>query len=277
VNGVPGAETELERAGREAWELFTIPRKRPVSAEERRIRDTAERFVLHYAGERMDAEGDALAGYAWGTGPTVFLAHGWGGNGAQLGSLVAPLVERGLRVVAVDTPAHGESAGLRTNIFEFAGTLEAVVDELGPLHAVIGHSLGGAAAVIGATRGLPLGRLVLIAATARLREEVLKFTRRVELADEVERGMLAHMEQLFGTTVWDDTTLVRLAPQAAPHGLPALVVHDEHDPEVAFADSAELARVWGDGELFATSGLGHVALLRSRDVAARVVDFVAAG
>ncbi len=268
------SEPGLEVEARKAWESFTIPRARPISAEERRVLGQADRFSFEYDGERMDGSGGELAGFAWGEGPTVFLAHGWGGRGVQLGFFVEPLVARGFRVITIDVPAHGESVGQRTNIFEFVRTLRGAQERLGPFHALIGHSLGAAAAVICAEHGVDLGRLVLIAATARLRDEVLKFTRRVELESEVASAMLLHMQRIFGDSIWDDTTLVQLSRRFETDRVPALIVHDEHDGEVEFADSVELARVWGGSELFSTSGLGHVALLRSTMVADEVVSYL---
>jgi hypothetical protein len=47
---------------------------------------------------------------SWGSGPPVYLVHGWGGWRGQLGAFVDPLLARGYRVVAFDAPSHGESA-----------------------------------------------------------------------------------------------------------------------------------------------------------------------
>ena len=55
-----------------------------------------------------------IAGQVWGDGPTVYLVHGWGGHRGQLRSLVEPLVDAGLRVVAYDAPAHGDSGRARS-------------------------------------------------------------------------------------------------------------------------------------------------------------------
>ena len=52
--------------------------------------------------------GDAVA-EVWGEGPVVLLVHGWGGWRGQLGRFVAPLVDAGHRVVAVDAPGHGDA------------------------------------------------------------------------------------------------------------------------------------------------------------------------
>jgi len=258
----------------EAWELFTTPPARRVTAAEARILRGAERFVLDYPGERLEGGPCRLAAYAWGAGPTVFLVHGWGGRGAQLGFFVEPLVQRGFRVLAVDAPAHGDSDGTRTNIYEFAATLVEVVRRHGPVHAVVGHSLGGTAATLVASRGQYDGRLVVIGAMDRLCHEVSKFARRLELPDGVERGMRRHMEQLFHPGIWDETSLRSHTPEV---DLPALLVHDEDDQEVDVREIEDAARAWPGAELYRTSGLGHFAPLRNAAVTERVAEFVAGG
>ena len=88
-----------------------------------------------------------VRGRAWGAGPVVYLAHGWGGELAQLGAFVGPLVSSH-RVVAFDGLAHGRSdpgpsgAGQSTAV-ELARSLEAVAARFGPAKAVVAHSLGG--------------------------------------------------------------------------------------------------------------------------------------
>ena len=43
-----------------------------------------------------------MKAWSWGEGPIVLLVHGWNGRATQLGDFVAPLVERGYRVVAYE-------------------------------------------------------------------------------------------------------------------------------------------------------------------------------
>src|SRR5690606_9574208 len=83
---------------------------------------------------------------SWGEGPAVVLVHGWGGWRGQLGAFVAPLVERGRRVVAFDAPGHGEAApgvfGPGKGTFpEMVEALAAVAEHVGPAEGVVGHSL----------------------------------------------------------------------------------------------------------------------------------------
>ena len=65
---------------------------------------------LPLADERI-ALGDGLVAWRWGQGPRVLLVHGFEGNRAQFAAIVEALVRRGFAAVALDVPAHGESAG----------------------------------------------------------------------------------------------------------------------------------------------------------------------
>ncbi|MEV6490710.1 alpha/beta fold hydrolase [Actinoplanes sp. NPDC051633] len=112
----------------------------------------------------VDVGGRAVVGQTWGTGPNVYLVHGWAGHAGQLSAYVAPLVERGHRVITFDALSHGRSApgayGRRsTSIPELALSFTAVATAYGPAHAVIAHSMGGAATALAIRDGLTAGRI----------------------------------------------------------------------------------------------------------------------
>jgi pimeloyl-[acyl-carrier protein] methyl ester esterase len=99
-----------------------------------------------------------------GSGEPLLLVHGWGMHGGMWGS-VAEKLARQFRVLAVDLPGHGHSAG---NGSPF--TLDDIVNELSaqfdePI-AVCGWSLGGQIALRWAARHpAQVSRLVLVAST----------------------------------------------------------------------------------------------------------------
>jgi pimeloyl-ACP methyl ester carboxylesterase len=87
---------------------------------------------------------DRIVAEKWGSGPVIYLVHGWGGRRGQLDSFVAPLVQSGHTVVAFDAPSHGDSApGMfgrgRGLLTEFSAALGAVVRHFGPAYGVIAH------------------------------------------------------------------------------------------------------------------------------------------
>ena len=91
-----------------------------------------------------------------GDGAPVLLAHGWGGHAGQMKALAAGLIEAGMRPVIMEMPAHGRSAGLQSNLSQFARAIDYVVARLGeggqPVQALVAHSLGATAAAFATCR-----------------------------------------------------------------------------------------------------------------------------
>ncbi|HQW67941.1 MAG TPA: alpha/beta hydrolase, partial [Gemmatimonadales bacterium] len=56
--------------------------------------------------------------------------------------------------------------------------------------------------------------------------------------------------------------------------LPALVVHDVHDPDVPWTEGQQLAAAWHGAVLHTTERLGHRAILRDAGVIAKVIEFL---
>src|ERR671918_336718 len=74
-----------------------------------------------------------ISTWRWGSrdAPAVLLAHGWGGNAAQMRPFVFPLLQAGYRVIAYDQPAHGVSGGRVTGLPDFADVLTLVAQRSG--------------------------------------------------------------------------------------------------------------------------------------------------
>src|SRR4051794_27933537 len=101
---------------------------------------------------------EGIVGETWGTGPRVYLVHGWGGHRLQLAAFVEPLVAAGFQVVTYDAPSHGDSGpgGLgrrRSSPLEPMQAIGTVIEAHRPAHAILGPSPGAAA-----SRPAALGR-----------------------------------------------------------------------------------------------------------------------
>jgi pimeloyl-ACP methyl ester carboxylesterase len=218
----------------------------------------------------VESQGQRLAGWEWGSGPTVVLVHGWGSRAARFGALGGALLEAGFRVVAYDAPAHGESTGRFASLPEFARALRDVAGELGPIHGLVGHSLGGAAAAMAMRHGVEVRRAVLLAPPADVRIFSDLFARALAIGPAVQETMHRNLERRL-RIVWSDLhipTVVRELPAAA------LVIHDREDTDVPFAHGEQIVGAWAGSRLESTSGLGHRALLRDPSVIARTVAFL---
>ena len=266
--------------------LMFRTRRRPGSAGERAVLERAERISV------PTAHGD-LAVWRWGAGPTVLMVHGWNGRAGQLAAFVEPLVALGYEVVAFDAPGHGESPGTRSSLVHFAEAVHEVIEELrpmlGPIHAIVAHSMGGPAVVYAMRRWrerqgpngieraladseLPVRRFVLIAPPIDVNEFLSSFVRMTALGARAEALMKARVEKKLGVA-FDD---LYAPPIARTLRAPALVLHDQEDREVPIDRGRRLAAAWPAATLVETRGLGHVRILADPGVVARVVEFVAA-
>lgn len=241
---------------------------RPPARRRPRMR---EQLVLA-AGQRLEVgfQSTTLSVWRWGRGPIVLLAHDWGGSAGQLQSFVQPLVRAGFTVVAFDAPGHGVSGGTWTSLSRLAQALTHVAETVGPLHAIVAHAFGAAAATLAISRGLRVGRLVQIGPPADAAEWFSKYTRALRLRDDVEREARHRLEQRLGLGL-DSLTAERLAGAVE---VPVLVIHDRLDDRVPWDDGARIARALPRGRLMTTLGLGHTRIVEEPAVIAATQRFL---
>jgi len=250
-----------------AFRLFGTPL--PGGRRQARGIDVSDAIVGHLAHGR-----EQVTTYVWGDAvrrPVVLLSHGWSGHGLQLRAWVAPLRQAGYAVVAFDQIAHGRSSGHRTTLPMFADVLARMEERFGPFAAVIGHSLGGAAAMIALSRGLRAERTILISPAADPLAAAQRFGGLVGLANHLSARIFDEFESLTGIVV-DGLQAHVNAPRIAS---PALIVHDLEDREVPWSEGERYARYWPDARLLTTTGLGHKRIIDDAGVIAQAMSFLA--
>ncbi|MEO4048233.1 alpha/beta fold hydrolase [Pseudomonas sp. CAU 1711] len=235
--------TPHERAPRD-WEL-------PLLAE-------AERVTLRFG----------LSALRWGRGPAVLLLHGWEGRPTQFAELIRALVRAGYGVVALDAPAHGRSPGHEANVVLFARALLEAASELPPLKAVIGHSLGGASALLATQLGLRTEALVTIGAPARILGALRRFARFVGLPAEARARFVRLVEQSAGIPA------AQLDVERYDLDLPGLVVHAKDDPMVPFSEAESIHMAWAGSRLLALEAGGHSKPLGDPQVVEAVLELL---
>jgi pimeloyl-ACP methyl ester carboxylesterase len=258
------ARVSPEGAAAVAERMFLSPGRHPRPAAELDLLSRAHPLALPTAY-------GALAAWEWGTeGRRVLLVHGWEGRGAQLGALVEPLTTLGFRVVTFDAPGHGDSPGERSSLFHVAGAVERAAALFGPLHAIVTHSMGGAATLWASRNGLLAARLAMVAPPIDLRDFTRALGRTLGLSEDVRTRVHRRLGERFGVPVED----VQAEQLASSMRGPLLVVHDEDDREVPVACGEAIARAWPDAELVRTRGLGHQRILRDAAALRSIVRFV---
>lgn len=205
-----------------------------------------------------------------GEGPLVLLLHGWEGQSSDLAGFVEPLLNARHTVVAMDLPAHGDSSGHQTSIPQSAKALRAVGEVLGPLHAVIAHSIGTAVAVEAMYAGSSVERAALIAAPAHYERYARSFAATTGLDRVATEAFLGLLRETVGIDIREISL-----PRRAPHlHQRALFVHSADDRVVSIEDSRSGASVWPGALHVPVDGLGHRRILADAAVIAAVVQFV---
>jgi pimeloyl-ACP methyl ester carboxylesterase len=212
-----------------------------------------------------------LAGLRWGNeGPIVLLVHGWEGRPTQFARLVAPLRAAGRQVIAIEAPAHGRSPGHESHVFAFTEALLEAGAELRGVEAVVGHSMGGSAALLALAQGLRAERAVVLGAPASLTRVLDRFAHMLALPPEARVEFLRLVDEHVGVPA----ATLDVEQLGAHLALPGLVVHDRDDESVPFTEAEALARSWRGAQLVATQGLGHRKVLGDAGIVARVAEFL---
>jgi pimeloyl-ACP methyl ester carboxylesterase len=242
-----------------AAELFRRTSRKPPRA--------GERDVLRDATETTLA---GMKAWSWGEGPTILVVHGWNGRATQLGSFVSPLVRRGYRVVAFDAIGHGESPGQFLSLPELATCISDVAEELGDLHGVLAHSLGGAATTLALSQGLQTERAVFISPPSDPRDFLQIFSGALGISDEVRARVQARVERRLGMTMESMQATVHAPSMQTP----LLIIHDQDDKEVPVQVGRSVAQAWPGAGFLITRGLGHQRILRDEAVHDVAVSFI---
>ena len=241
-----------------AARLFLTPRRHPL-----RGRLPPPRRI-----ERL-ADGELRC---WGGTPTVLLLHGWSDRPESLQALVAALLADGHGVAAVVPPGHVGERPTASHPEAFARALLAAGERLGPLQAAIGHSMGGGALLAALARGLDVHCAVTIAAPSSVSGPMRRFARAAMLP--------ARARDVFRQCVVDcvgvperEFDVFAVAPRIRAS---LLLVHDEADRQVPFADLQDIREALPQASVLVTRGLGHQRILADAGVVERVRAFVAA-
>lgn len=196
-----------------------------------------------------------------GPAPAVALLHGWGGNAASLLPFVPLLHSEGYGCLLLDARNHGrsDSDGF-SSLPRFAEDLEHGMDWLrcqaevdARRVALLGHSVGAAAALLVASRRADTAAVVSIASFAHPEELMRRQLRAKRVPFPVGWLVLRYIEHAIGASF--DT----IAPRNTIRQIrcPVLLIHGEADRHVPL----------GDAEAIHANGChGSVTLLRLPEV-----------
>lgn len=180
--------------------------------------------------------------------PAVIVLHGWGGNAGMMLPVAAPLHASGYAVLMIDARNHGNSdADTFSSMPRFAEDLEAAFGWLSAHTeidatriAVLGHSVGAAAALLAASRQPAIAAVVSVASFAHPREMMQRWLAGHHIPELPVGWYVLHYIEWIIAHRFDE-----IAPISTARLLrcPLLLIHGEEDEIVPVCDSRRILAV----------------------------------
>lgn len=253
-------------ASRFAAKLFLTPFRYKLPQREKEMDENSNQTQLTVPS--IDRE---IVVYEYGDSPKkILLSHGWSGRGTQLSVMAKELLKEGYSLVSFDAPAHGKAPGKMSMMPFFYETLHYLEKKYGPFEAVIGHSLGGMAALKAIKDGLQTEKLVIIGTANSVTHITREFAQNMKMNDNVAKKMKSYLDHKYGV----DMDTLSGAVSAEGVKIPTLVVHDEDDVDVHVSSAYEIHEKLGSSELFITQKLGHRRILGNPEVIHKIIKFL---
>lgn len=248
-----------------AYKFFTTPLQYPYPEKEKPYYHQAKKQHFTY-------QGKSIMCYEWGSEekPTILLMHGWSARATQFRTIIDALLTN-YHLVAIDAPAHGKSEGKETDLFGFAGAMKKIVHNYPNLYAIIGHSLGGVAAILNVKNGLPVEKLVVMASPAVASDILDNFIQRINAFPQRARYLKRAMKKKYNLDFEQATAseVVKNFPE-----VPCLLVYDEQDEEAPIRHGEILKAQMKHAQLLTTRGLGHTRILHNQHVIQSIIKFL---
>ena len=208
----------------------------------------------------------------------VLVMHGWGANAAAMWPVVPPLHAGGFAVLLVDARCHGRSDDEAfTSMPRFAEDIAAgltwlrLQPDISPDRlALLGHSVGAAAALLHASRQHDVCAVVSLSAFAHPREVMRRFMAEKRVPYPVLGWyVMRHVQRVIGVSFDDIAPLATLARLRCP----VLLVHGGQDDTVPVSDAQRLLVASSTARLLLVDG-GHDMRGTLAPHAATLVDFL---
>ncbi len=244
--------------------VFCYPFKIKITEDQQNYLNTSEKF-------RLPLDRSEIQVYKWGNGPCkVLFVHGWRSNAFRWKPYISKLSKEDFTVYAFDAPGHGNSSSLFGNVYLFARAIETVVNHLGEVDTLIGHSVAGFASIyfMHTNPQHKIQRFVSLASPGSANDFVAFYVNALNLSSRTEQNLRSYFITYTGKTI-EQFDLRHTMDNMPAKGL---IIHDKDDADVPIKYAQEMHDRWPESNIVVTSGFGHK--LRHRDVIDRVIDFI---
>lgn len=177
---------------------------------------------------------------------TMVILHGWGGNAEQMLSMALPFHQAGMNVLLVDARNHGRSDrdGF-SSLPRFAEDLEKTIEWLKRTHpeyshkiALLGHSVGGGAVLLAASRRSDIDAVISVSAFAHPEWMMRRYLKRVHIPALLITFINRYVEWVIGYRYEDIAPINTICHIKCP----VLLVHGKEDKTVPVEDALTIKR-----------------------------------
>ena len=176
-----------------------------------------------------------------GASTSLVILHGWGGNAEQMLPMALPFHRAGMNVLMVDARNHGRSDrhGF-SSLPRFAEDLEKAIEWLQrtyPKHtrkiALLGHSVGGGAALLTASRRSDINAVISVSAFAHPEWMMRRFLKRLLLPSRLITLVVRYVEWVIGYSYEEIAPINTICHIHCP----VMLVHGKADRTVPVEDA----------------------------------------
>lgn len=250
----------------QAFRLFTTPVRKDAwtKPEEFQSAETINLFVSN----------KKLVGYVWNRQAQhkILILHGFESRAYKFHMYIAPLLEKGYGIVAMDAAAHGDSQGTTILIYEYAKMIEELEQRFGVFYGCIAHSFAGIALCWHREQHVhPENKIVLIAPGTETSTAIDLFCSRLGLGEIEKKALINYIEQRGGHSIeyYSITRIVRKISNKI------FWIHDEDDKITPLADAQPIISSPPNYvEMLITKGLGHNKIYRDKHTVGAVISFL---
>lgn len=258
-------------AGRMAFDLFCTPYPKYKKRKAPAIFNHANKLTV------VMPDQTKIHGFEWlpnnPNHQTVLIAHGYASFAYKFEHYIAPLLQLGYRVLAFDAPGHGQSEGKHINVVAYQKAIQQIMEQAGPVHHFIGHSLGALTLALIAEQVDQAAdrKFVLIAPATKTTTTFANFFKMMHL-NEVT---IAAFNQEVSSRTSHSIAHFAADRALANYPGPLLWVHDETDLVCPYEDIIEFKEnAPSNIDFLITNGLGHNKVYKTAEVMDHIMAFL---
>jgi esterase/lipase len=254
------------------WELICYSPKMPLRIYQQELIGLSSQMQLQVYDHYFSKKELNFPCFMWGEGSrTILLIHGWGSKALDFYDLIhALLTLPDVKVIAFDAPGNGSAEGDLSNLFLFVEAVKAIKKVYGIPETIIGHSLGGMAAVrvMQETRDYPQ-QLITIAPLINLKENFIGSMKNAGVSYENQQVFLDDFEALYAQSIsnfhiqemYDFSDEVK-------HTL----IYEQNDTVTPVADIEEFLGNHPEVSHIKNDHTNHAKIISDADVIAKIID-----